>query len=228
MFMRLGVLFSGGKDSCLAMQRAGKLHEVVCLISLVSENPESFMFHVPNIGITALQAEAIGLPLVQQKTRGEKEKELEDLKKAIATAKAEFQIEGVATGAIRSTYQASRVQRICDELGLHCLNPLWQADEIELLNEVVINGFRIIISGVFAYPLDRRFLGREIDAGLVQELRSLRDKCSISPAGEGGEIETTVLDAPFFKKRIEITDHEVSYSNNIGTFKITSARLVNK
>lgn len=226
--MRLGVLFSGGKDSCLAMHRASASHEIACLISLVSENPESFMFHVPNIEIAALQAEAIGLPLVQQKTKGEKEKELEDLKNAIVRAKAKHEVEGVVTGAIRSEYQASRVKRVCGELGLQCLNPLWQADEIELLNEVVRNGFRVIISGVFAYPLDKSFLGREIDAELVQELRSLGDKYGINPAGEGGEIETTVLDAPFFKKKIKITDHKVSYSNSVGVFKIKKAQLVNK
>ena len=52
--MRLAALFSGGKDSTLAMHKAMKGHEVVCLISMISENDASYMFHVPNIHITDL------------------------------------------------------------------------------------------------------------------------------------------------------------------------------
>ncbi len=226
--MRFAVLFSGGKDSCLAMHRARVSREMACLISLVSENPESYMFHVPNIRITELQAEAAGLPIIQRKTKGEKEKELEDLKKALILAKAKFRIEGVVTGAIRSKYQVSRVRKICGELGLQCLNPLWQNDENELLNEVVSKGFKAIVSGVFAYPLDRRFLGREIDDRMIQELMNLKDKYNINPAGEGGEIETTVLDAPFFKRRIKIADYEIIYNNNTGIYLIKEAYLVDK
>ena len=72
--MRLGVLFSGGKDSTLALHLAAEKEEVVCLITILSKNKESFMFHTPNIDITALQAEALGLPQITKTTQGEKEK----------------------------------------------------------------------------------------------------------------------------------------------------------
>src|SRR3989304_4478691 len=116
--MKLGVLFSGGKDSTFAAWKAMQKEKVVCLITVVSENEESYMFHTPNIKLTELQAEAMGLPIVVQKTRGEKEKELEDLRKAIKQARQKYKIRGVVTGAIASTYQATRVQKICDELDL--------------------------------------------------------------------------------------------------------------
>ena len=115
--MRLGVLFSGGKDSTLALHLASEKEQVVCLITVVSKNPESYMFHTPNIDVTALQAAALELPLVSVVTEGLKEEELADLEKAIAQAKNKYQIEGVVTGAIESVYQASRVQRICNDLG---------------------------------------------------------------------------------------------------------------
>ena len=105
--MRLGVLFSGGKDSTLALQYAKEKEEVVCLITLISENKESYMFHTPNIDVTALQAEALALPRVAKTTRGEKEKELQDLEEAIAEAARLFQIEGVVTGAVAETDEAS-------------------------------------------------------------------------------------------------------------------------
>ncbi len=80
---------------------------------MVSENKESYMFHTPNIDVSNLQAEAVGLPQITKITKGEKEEELRDLEDAIAQATKEYQIEGIVTGAVESVYQAERVQRIC-------------------------------------------------------------------------------------------------------------------
>jgi len=226
--MRIGVLFSGGKDSIYALFKAMKKHKVVCLISIFSKNPESFMFHTPNIHITELQAESIGLPLIQKITEGKKEEELEDLRKAIKEAKETFKIDAIVTGAIESVYQSKRIQKICDDLGLLCFNPLWKRDQEELLEEVIKNKFKVIISGVFAYPLDEKWLGKEIDRETIKELVKLKEKYQISPSGEGGEIETTVLDAPFFKKRIDILDFEIKAKENSGVFIIKKAKLVEK
>jgi diphthine-ammonia ligase len=226
--MKVGVLFSGGKDSCLALQKSMSYHYVACLISLISESQESYMFHVPNIELTSTQAEAIGLPIVQRRTEGKKEEELEDLEKAIGEAKADFGLEGIVTGAVKSVYQSTRVQRICNRLGLWCFDPLWLKDEIELLNEVVEGGYDVIVSGVFAFPLDREFLGRKLDFDMIWKLERLKQEYGLSPAGEGGELETTVIDAPFFKRRLEIVDYDVSYRDYSGVFRIKQVRLKDK
>jgi len=228
--MNVGVLFSGGKDSCYALFKAMQKKEskVVCLISIISKNPESFMFHTPNIWIAELQAKAIGLPLVTQKTEGVKEEELKDLKKAIEKAKKKFNIEGIVTGAIESVYQSQRIQKICSELDLKCINPLWKKSQKELLEELLENNFKAIISGVFAFPLDEKWLGREIDEKAISELVGLQEKFKLSPSGEGGEIETTVLDAPFFKKKIEVIKSEIKAKHNSGVFVIKKARLKQK
>src|SRR3989344_685418 len=124
--MKLGVLFSGGKDSTFAAYLAKRNgYEISCLISIVSENKESYMFHTPSISKTEKQAKAMGIPIIIQKTKGEKEKELDDLKNAIKKAVRKFKIEGIATGAVESVYQTSRIQKICNELDLECFNPLW-------------------------------------------------------------------------------------------------------
>ena len=226
--MRLGVLFSGGKDSTLALQYAAEKEEVTCLITIVSKNKESFMYHTPNIEITALQAEALGLPQITKTSEGEKEKELADLEEAIAQAAKEYQIEGAVTGAIESVYQAERVQRICHQLGLWCFNPLWKRDQKALLEELLKKQFTTIISGIFAYPLDEKWLGKQIDNKLIDRLVDLQQKYGLSPSGEGGEIETTVLNAPLFKKKIEIIDYSIEAKGNSGIFKINQARLVSK
>ncbi len=204
--MKLGILFSGGKDSTYAAWLAKKNgYEISCLISIVSENKESFMFHTPSISKTKKQADAMKIPIVIQKTKGEKERELKDLKSAIKKAKEKYKIEGIITGAVESVYQASRIQKICNELDLECFNPLWLRNQIELLNELIKNKFEIIITGVFAYPLDEKFLGRKIDEKFVGEMKILNEKYKINPAGEGGEFETFVLYAPkLFKRKLEI------------------------
>jgi len=226
--MRFGVLFSGGKDSTLALHKAAEKEEVVCLISLVSENKESFMFHTPNIELTGLQAEALDLPLIRKVTEGKPEEELEDLEEAIARTVKDFKIDSIVTGAVDSVYQTTRVQQICNRLDLWCVNPLWKRNQKALLEEIIAKDFKAVISGVFAYPLDKSWLGKQIDEDMIERLMALSVKYGLSPSGEGGEIETTVLDAPLFKKKIEILDSKVEAQGNSGVFRIKKARLTKK
>lgn len=203
--MKLAVLFSGGKDSVYSsylVKQQG--HELVCLISVISENQESYMFHTPNIEKTKKQAQVMDLPLVLQETKGEKEKELEDLREVIEKVKQEYGIGGIVTGAIQSVYQASRIQKICDELELKCINPLWQKDELEYLHELIENDFKVMIVGVFAYPLDQKWLGKIIDESFIKEVQELNEKYKIHVAGEGGEFESFVLNCPLFSKGLEV------------------------
>ena len=223
--MKLAVLFSGGKDSCYAMYKASKEHEIICLLSVISKNPESYMFHTPNIELTKLQAKAMELPLITKTTEGEKELELNDLKLLIQTAVAKYNIEGVVTGALASVYQATRVQKICAELGLWCFNPIWQMDQVELLNELKKNKFQTVIVGVFAYPLDDSYLGKKITKNMIDKLIELSKKYKINPAGEGGELETFVTNAPMFKKKIKIKKSEIEYENHAGILLIKEAEL---
>ena len=205
--MKLGVLFSGGKDSTFATLLAKKEgYKISCLISVASDNKESYMFHTPSIEKTKKQAEVMDIPIILEKTKGKKEDELKDLKSAIKKAVQKYKIEGIVTGAVESVYQASRIQKICNELNIECFNPLWQKNQFELLEDLIKNKFEVIIVGVFAYPLDEKWLGRKIDKKFIEEMKKLNEKYKINPAGEGGEFETFVLDCPLFKRKLEVTD----------------------
>jgi len=186
------------------------------------------MFHTPNIALTKIQAEIMNIPLIIQETEGKKEEELKDLKKAIEIGKEKYKIEGVVTGAIESVYQSSRIQKICNDLDIWCFNPIWQMNQMNLLRELVSAGFKTVITGVFAYPFDETWLGREIDEKTIKELEELQKRHKISPSGEGGEIETFVYDAPMFKKRIDITKASKTYSKYSGVYRIEEVRLVEK
>jgi len=202
--MKLGVLFSGGKDSTMATWLAKKEgHEITCLITLHSENPDSYMFHTPSIKHTETQAAVMGLPLITKDTKGVKEKELEDLEDVIKKAKEKYKIQGIVTGALHSDYQASRIQKICDRLSLQCVNPLWHKDEFQYLRDIINNKFKVIITGVSAYPLSASWLGRVINEDFIIDVTKLHEKYKIHVAGEGGEFESFVLDCPLFKRPLK-------------------------
>ena len=213
--MKCAVLFSGGKDSTYAAYIAkNKGYELTCLISIISKNKESYMFHTPSIEKTKKQAEVMEIPIIIQKTKGKKEEELKDLEKALKRAKEDYNVEGVITGALRSFYQASRIQGICSKLGLKCFNPLWHKDEFEYLDELIKNKFKIIITAVAAFPFDKSWLGKEINKEFIKEITELNKKYGVHPAGEGGEFETFVLNCPLFNRELKITDKQISGEGN--------------
>jgi len=213
--MKLGLLFSGGKDSTYAGFLAEKYgHEIVCLISIESKNLESYMFHTPSISQTVKQSGNMKIPIIVQKTTGKKESELKDLKKAIKNAKKEYNIEGIVTGAVASVYQATRIQKICNELSLECFNPLWQKNQFELLDDLIRNKFEIIVTGVFAYPLNEKWVGRKIDSLFISDMKKLNEKYKINPAGEGGEFETLVINCPLFKRPLKMIGKRVWSDDN--------------
>ena len=183
------------------------------------------MFHTPAIEWTKLQAEALGIHHLTSKTSGLKEKELEDLYSLINSAISEHSIEGVVTGALASVYQATRIQRICHRLNLWCFNPLWQMPQELLLEELLANNIDSIITGVAAEPLDENWLGRHIDSESIKELVALESEYAINPAGEGGELESFVLNAPLFKRQIRILESTKHYSNFSGRLEIKEAKL---
>lgn len=227
--MKVAVLFSGGKDSNYALYKASQKNEVVCLITLVSENKESYMFQTQGIDFVKVQAKALGIPIIEFKTKGVKEEELEDLQLAIESARKKYNIEGVVTGAINSAYQSSRIQKICQKLDIWCFNPLWQKNQINFLYELLENNFKIIIVGIFSYPFDKSYLGRVLDKDLIEELTRLETKFQINPAGEGGELETFVLDSPQFKKEIKvISSQKIMDSENSGVLEIEKIELIKK
>ncbi|MDH7507748.1 MAG: diphthine--ammonia ligase, partial [Candidatus Thermoplasmatota archaeon] len=193
--MKCGVLFSGGKDSTYAAYLAKKSNfELSCLITIFSENLESYMFHTVCINEVLKQAQAMNIPLIIQETKGEKEEELEDLEKALLKAKKEFCIDTIVTGAVCSNYQLSRIQKICDKLKLQCFNPLWQKDPNEYWDELLKNKFEIIITKVSANGLDEKWLGQKIDKKSLDNLKQVVKKFRIHLSFEGGEAETFVLD----------------------------------
>jgi len=208
--LKLGVLFSTGKDSNYAayiMQRQN--YELACLITIASKNPDSYMYHTPAIEHTKTQAEAMNKPLLIINTSGEKETELIELKEALEQAKQKYQLDGVITGAIYSTYQRDRIERICDEVGLKVFSPLWHKSQEEEMRQLITEGFKFIFTKVAADGLDKTWLGKVITLEDVDKLQQLNEKIGLNVAGEGGEFESFVVDCPLYNKSITITKSHI-------------------
>ncbi len=223
--MRVACLFSGGKDSTyaayVAMQRGW---EIASLITIRPADPESMMFHVPNLAVTALQAEAMSFPLLEETAQSGEEGELDALRRAFRRANAE----GIVVGAIASDYQHSRVNRIAAEVGLRVFAPLWRQDSTQLVRDYLAAGLRIVFSSVSADGFDASWLGRPWDAETVEDLLRLRESRGVHPCGEGGEFETLVLDAPFFDKAIEVLEATPIWKGTAGVWRVDRAQLVDK
>lgn len=203
--MNIAALYSGGKDSTMALDWALKQgHKAVCLITLKSKRDDSYMFHIPNIELVKVQAEALEIPLIFEESSGIKEKELEDLERAIKIAIKKFKIEGLVAGALASQYQLERVEKIADDLNLKAFAPYWHYDMEEYITLIIKEGYDARITGIAADGLNEKWLGRKIDEKFLEDIKKLHDKYKVHIGLEGGEGETIVLDGPIFKKRLEI------------------------
>jgi len=224
------VLFSGGKDSTYAIAKlrsAGYL--VSCLITMISENKESYMLHTPNIRMTELASQALDIPIVFGYTRGVKEEELTDIKKTVLDARKTYDFRALASGGLASEYQKSRLEGIAKATNLVSFNPLWGLDQKEYVARIVEEGYRFVMTSVSAAGLDEKWLGREIDELAVKELISLSSKFGFNAALEGGEGETLVVDCPIYlSRRLRIVSATKIWDGYRGFLEIKKAELVPK
>ncbi len=207
--MRVCSLFSGGKDSTYALHWAVmKGFEITCLVTMLPEREDSWMFQHPNVEFAKFQAEAMGFPHFFERTSGRKDEELNDLKRAFQRAK-EMGAEGIVTGALLSDYQRLNVNLVAEELGLKTYSPLWRKNQEEYMRELVREGFRFIVTSASAYGFPFELVGKEVDEEDVERIIYAARKFGFNPAFEGGEAETFVVYAPLFKKKLNVEGEKV-------------------
>jgi ABC transporter with metal-binding/Fe-S-binding domain ATP-binding protein len=201
--MKVAVLFSGGKDSCLALHKVIENgDEVKYLLNIIPSHFDSFMFHKPYLNLLEKQAEELGIRIIFQESKAEKEEELVDLTNLIK--KVEKEVQGIVVGGIASNYQGKRVEKICNERGLKFIAPLWNYTPKKLWGELLDLKFKIILTKVSCDGLKKDWLGKIIDKVEFEELEKLSKKYKFRLDFEGGEAESAVLWMPKFKKEIKI------------------------
>lgn len=224
--MRGFTLFTGGKDSTLATILAIEDGlNIDALLTMVSQNPYSYMFHTINVRWTWLQAVSMGKTHYVFKTLGVKERELRDLERAFIQMHR-MGYDTVVTGAIASRYQRDRILRVASRTGLNVYSPLWGLDQEELLFRYIDKGLKFMITSVSALGLGEGHLGWVIkDSGDVERLIRLSRRHGFNPCGEGGEYESYVLDSSIFRWRVEVLSYRKVWLGDSGYIEIRDARL---
>ena len=202
MTIKYAASWSGGKDSCFAYWKAvSQGLEVDYLLNFINEDSTRAMSHGLDPKLIALQAKAMELPIIQQRVTWE------TYEAGFKTALSELKLKGVmglVTGDIYLQEHKDWTDRVCGEVGVKAVLPLWQMNTTQLLTDFVEAGFKAIMVSSKAEFFNKDWVGKQLDSKLVDELRQLAESRNIDPCGEAGEFHTFVYDGPPFKKAIKI------------------------
>lgn len=225
--MKLACFFSGGKDSTYAIHLAKKQgHEIVCLLSVFTKSEESHLLHHPNLKWTKLQSKSMNIPqLTISSSSDETTDELILLEKLLKNAIAEFEIEGLVHGGIKSKFQKEKFENLCTKLNLKIVSPLWDSEPKQYMNDLLESNFCFIMTTVSSDGLDDQWLGKLISKSDVKKLDNLSDKFGFNLNFEGGEAETFVIDCPLFSNSIKINKSTKNWDGYRGRFEIVDAEL---
>ena len=222
--MRVASLVSGGKDSIFASYVAHQWGwEVAAYVTLLPEAEAPMLFHRPNTAWVKLQAQAAGVPW-RAATVGATDDEEDALERALAG----LRVDGITSGALASEYQRTRFERVCHRRGLKSFAPLWHHDPPAHLRDLERAGVRSVFTHVSASGLGAEWLGKPIEGPNITILEELGRRHRIHVAGEGGEYETFVTDAPHFRSRIIFDKTRTELARDHATLVIESARLERK
>jgi len=157
--------------------------------------------HALNPALVRAQARAIGLPLVQREGASYEEEFGEAVRSLRA---AGVRVDGAVFGHLET--HGALVDRLCRDLAIEPLMPLWKRDAAQILDGMINAGFEALVVSARADPMGREWLGRRIDRDFIRDLAE--HDGSINPCGENGEFHTLVVDGPIFRKRVAITAGE--------------------
>ena len=214
--MKIVASWSGGKDSCFACYKAIQEGYDVSQLLIMMSDPSKSNFHLIRSDMLDAQSQAIGIPIVKWTTKPDTYEQ--DFKKALGQMK-EKGVEGIVTGDVYDValHEAGWLDRVCKEVGLTPVKPLWHRDTQQILSEFISEGFKATVVGVKTDVLGMEWLGREINQEFFDDLLKLG---TVDPCGERGEFHTFVTDGPLFKKRIEILESERVKLNGNGRLVI--------
>jgi len=221
--VKVAVLASGGKDSTYASWWAlmqGWSIEAMITVKIVGD--DSMMFQLQNTEIAQYQAKSIGVKWINVISQGVEDKEIDELEDTIR--KLNEDLDAIVVGALRSDYQKTRIERMCERLDLISYCPLWHHDSLEHMNSLIEHGFDVRIVSVSCEGLDESWLGEKISKESLGKLIVLSEKYRFNLDGEGGEFETITLNAPHFEKAI-ICEGGKIWNGNRGVWNITKIQL---
>ena len=219
-----GISFSsGGKDSILSLHLAHKNGiNIKGMVTMIPEDPESMLYHTHNVSLVKIIAEVMGIQWIS--VNAPKNSEIDALTKALKKLDAKYLI----TGGIESNYQKKKFDNVCKEVNMKHYAPLWGLDANKLYENIIMNKIDPIIVSVAALGLGKEWLGIHLNEQSVKKLLQLSEKYKFNAVGEGGDLDTLVLDAPLFSKKLEPSEVELIWYGDRGRLKINSLKKISK
>lgn len=203
--MKVIASWSGGKDSCFAYYRAlAQGYEVSHLLNFISREFRRVSFHGIRAHLISCQAQSIGIPLAQYTVPPDMSLYERRFKRAVSALKRKG-AEGMVFGDIYLQEHRDWIERVCREVGITAILPLWSMAPECVLGDFVQAGFEAIVISAKADIFSEEWLGRRIDRSFLSDLKKLGQEKAVDVCGEQGEYHTLVLDGPLFRKRMQVT-----------------------
>lgn len=201
-------LFSGGKDSTYAVQTYLKKYPIDLIVSISSAKGDTQLHAGPEAtgAIRAAQLNALGLPY-KQVVVGSGKDYLHDLFSVLKEVVGEQNATHLVTGDLWHPYTSGVGDMLAGALGVELVRPAREKcqkleDGERFVREVIKTGIKAIVVSVRKGDLPKSVVGKVIDSQFTQDLREK----GIDAAGEGGEYQSLVTDAPIMNQRIVIDD----------------------
>ncbi len=190
------LMWSGGKDSCLALMRAQRAGlEVATLLNFCDAASGRVRFHATRAELIDAQAKALGVRLRRFATSWS------EFEPTFRRALAELRADGFA-GVIFGDIHLADVRAWYEErvraAGLEHVEPLWGERPQAVLEEFVGSGTRAVVTCCERGKLDESWLGRIVDDSFAREIARL----PIDPCGENGEYHSYAFAGPVFRQPV--------------------------
>lgn len=213
--------WSGGKDSCFACYKALRTgYKLSHLVNFISKEYKRVSFHGIESGLIKIQSELSGIPLYQKETTPDNyESEFKDAVKSLG----HYGIKGMIFGDIYLEEHKQWVERVCNELKIEAVEPLWERNTEELLQDFIRNGFQAIVVSGQAKFVDKEWMGQTVTREFIEYLKTKPD---VDICGENGEYHTFVVSGPMFKGMIEITEKQIISRNGYWFLDIKDFRVI--
>ena len=200
------VSWSGGKDSCYALQVCKEMNiEPVVLLSAMNEDASFTRSNGVPKSVLQQQASALNLPVTPFPTTWERYED--DLIFQLNDLRKRYNAEVCVFGDIDLLDHKKFEEEVCAKSGLSAVLPLWGESRETLAYKIIHSGIKARISVIRKDIMSEKFLGVDYDEKFLSELK----KTNIDLCGENGEFHTLVYGSPLFSRPIFLKKTEKIY-----------------
>lgn len=200
---RAVALWSGGKDSTLALEAAladASLH-MAGLVTTVTEEYDRISMHGVRRALLEAQASSLALPLhIAAIHQGCTNAGYEESVARVLAPLVESGVTHVVCGDLYLADIRAYRERQLSALGLQALFPLWLRDTTALAHDFIQRGYTATLCCVDPVQIAPHLVGRAYDLALLDDLPPTADPC-----GENGEFHTFVHGGPIYRSAIQIS-----------------------